>query len=44
MQAGAVEAARFAKQIVPVSLIKACLPHMNEAGREQIRGILSQLT
>ena len=43
MQAGAVEAAQYAKQIVPIGLIRASLPHASEAQREQIRSTLVQL-
>ena len=42
-QAAALDAAQFAKQIVPIGLIRASLPHASEAQRDQMRAILVQL-
>lgn len=42
-QAGAPEAAQYAKDIMPVGLIRGSLPHANVPQREQLRTTLSQL-
>jgi len=41
--AGALEAAEYARAIVPVDLIRAVLPHLTEPRREQLRATLSVL-
>lgn len=43
MQAGAAMAAQYAKQIVPIGLIRTCLPHATEEQRDEIRQILAKL-
>ena len=43
MQAGAPEAAQYARDIMPVGVIRGALPHANEYQRDQLRTLLSQL-
>jgi hypothetical protein len=41
--AGATEAADYAKQIAPINLMRALLPHAADAQREQLRAELGQI-
>lgn len=43
LQEGAKETAIFAQQIMPVDLIKASLPHVNDSQRQEIIALLTQI-
>lgn len=42
--AGATEAADYAKQIAPINLMRALLPHATDVQREQLRAELAQIS
>ena len=44
MEAGAIDAANYAKSIVPTSLIRAAFAHATDAQRRELRHILFDLT
>lgn len=42
--AGATEAAEYARQIAPVNLIRALLPHATDSQRDQLRNKLALIS
>ncbi len=42
--AGATEAAEYARQIAPVNLIRALLPHTTDAQRDDLRNKLALIS